>query len=53
MSDELEPCLIFHEKEGQAIFATWRLESGEETLAVFSSEEFAEKYKDSHLSAEW
>ncbi len=53
MAEELKPWLIFSNRDGQGILATWRLEKGETALAIFSTIEKAEQYRQTHLAAEW
>jgi hypothetical protein len=42
--DELHPHLLYRTAGGQAEFATWRLEAGQEALALFTTAETADKY---------
>lgn len=42
--DELHPHLLYRTIDGQAEFATWRLQGGQEALALFTTAEVAGKY---------
>ena len=42
--EELHPHLLYRTAGGQAEFATWRLEGGQEALALFTTAETAGKY---------
>jgi hypothetical protein len=44
-SDELHPHLLYRVEAGIAEFSTWRLEGGQEALALFTTAEAAEKYR--------
>jgi hypothetical protein len=43
--EELHPHLLYRTAGGQAEFATWRLEGGQEALALFTTAETAGKYQ--------
>lgn len=43
--DELHPHLLYRAIGGQAEFATWRLEGGQEALALFTTAEAVGKYQ--------
>ena len=43
--DELHPHLLYRTSGGQAEFATWRLENGQEVMAIFTTAEIARKYQ--------
>ncbi len=45
MPDELHPHLLYCVDGGQARFATWRLNEGHESLAIFTTSDVAEKYR--------
>jgi hypothetical protein len=44
-TDELHPHLLYRTSGGQAEFATWRLNEGQEALALFTTAEAAGKYQ--------
>jgi hypothetical protein len=43
--DELHPHLLYRTTGGQAEFATWRLDSGQEAVAIFTTPEAAARYQ--------
>lgn len=43
--DELHPQLLYRTEDGQARFATWALAGGQESLAIFTTIDTAEKYR--------
>jgi hypothetical protein len=46
--EELQPHLLYRPDASQAHFATWRLDSGQEALALFATADAATKYRN-HL----
>ena len=52
-TDELNPHLLYRVEGGQARFATWKLETGHEALAIFTSAEKAESYRAELPPADW
>jgi hypothetical protein len=51
--DELHPHLLYRTTGGQAEFATWRLESGQEAVAIFTTPEAAARYQSEIASANY
>src|SRR5688572_30743614 len=50
--EELQPHLLYRRDANQASFATWRLASGQEALALFSTADAAAKYRSDLPNAE-
>jgi hypothetical protein len=54
LPNELHPQLLYRRSNEQAQFATWRLNTGHESLALFSTSDIAEKYRAAlPESADW
>lgn len=50
---ELRPHLLYCQDGAQALFATWKLETGHEALAMFTTEETAQEYIVEAAGREW
>lgn len=51
--DELRPHLLYRVEAAQARFATWKLETGHEALALFTTAENAGSYRAELPTSEW